>query len=265
VNVLVFDIETVPDVETGRRLYELTDLTDKEVAQVMHSKRMQETEGKSEFLRHPAQRVVAISLVLRTPTRVHIWSIGEPGSPEAELIQRFFDGIERYSPMLVSWNGRGFDLPVLHYRGLLHGVNAGRYWETGGNDPGFRWNNYLNRFHERHTDLMDVIAGYEPRAFASLHDVASLLGFPGKLGMSGADVWERFLGGDIEAIRNYCETDVLNTYLIYLRYELMRGKQTPEGYEAGCRALRQALEQESRPHLQAFLKAWNGVSPQVHP
>ena len=143
----------------------------------------------------------------------------------------------------------------------MHGVNAGRYWETGGNDQGFRWNNYLNRFHERHTDLMDVIAGYEPRAFASLHDVASLLGFPGKVGMSGADVWERFLGGDIEAIRNYCETDALNTYLIYLRYELMRGKQTRDGYDAGCRALRQALEQESRPHLQAFLKAWNGVFP----
>jgi predicted PolB exonuclease-like 3'-5' exonuclease len=256
-NVLVFDIETVPDVEAGRRLYALHGLTDAEVAQVMHARRSQETEGKSEFLRHPLHRVVAISLVLRTQARLHVWSIGDLDSPEADLIQRFFEGVERYTPILVSWNGRGFDLPVLHYRALLQGVSAARYWEAGELDQGFRWNNYLNRFHERHTDLMDVIAGYEPRAYASLHEVATLLGFPGKFGMSGEDVWKRYLAGDLQGIRDYCETDVLNTYLIYLRYELMRGRQTPESHTAACQALREALEQESRPHLQAFLKAWN--------
>jgi predicted PolB exonuclease-like 3'-5' exonuclease len=256
VNVLVFDIETVPDVEGGRRLYGLEGLSDDEVAQVMYAKRSQETGGKSEFLRHHLQRVVAISLVLRTDNRLHVWSLGEPGSAEPELIERFFEGLERYSPLLVSWNGRGFDLPVLHYRALIHGVSAPRYWETGEHDSAFRWNNYLNRFHERHTDLMDVLAGYESRAYASLHEVATLLGLPGKLGMSGADVWERFRALDIESIRDYCETDVLNTYLVYLRYELMRGRQTREGYELACRTLREALAHEPRPHLRAFLDHW---------
>ncbi len=256
-NILVFDIETVPDVEAGRRLYMLDGLDDADVARVMQAKRVQETDGKSEFLRHFLHRVVAISVVLRTSARLHVWSIGELDSPEAELLRRFFEGLERYDPILVSWNGRGFDLPVLHFRSLLHRVSAPRYWETGELDHDFRWNNYLNRFHERHTDLMDVIAGYEPRAYASLHEVAALLGLPGKLGMTGGDVWERYIGGDLQGIRDYCETDVLNTYLIYLRYELMRGRQTPEGHDAACQALREALEQASKPHLQAFLQAWN--------
>lgn len=255
-NILVFDIETIPDVEAGRRLYDLDGLSDAEIAQVMRTKRYQETEGRSDFLRHHVQRVAAISVVLRTHERLSVWSLGETHSSEKELIQRFFDGIERYNPLLVSWNGRGFDLPVLHYRALFHGISAPRYWETGDGDPAFRWNNYLNRFHERHTDLMDVLAGYEPRAFAPLHEIATLLGFPGKIGMTGADVWERFQAGDLEGIRQYCETDVLNTYLIFLRYELMRGRQTDEGYASACQALRETLTQENKPHFQEFLQAW---------
>ena len=80
-------------------------------------------------------------------------------------------------------------LPVLHYRALLHKVAAPTYWETGDNQQNFRWNNYLSRFHYRHMDLMDLIAGYQNRAFAPLDDIASMLGFPGKMGMSGDKVW----------------------------------------------------------------------------
>lgn len=255
-NVLVFDIEAVPDVEAGRRLYSLQGLTDPEVANVMFTKRYQETGGRNELLRLPLYRVVAISAVWRTADRLRVWSLGRPESPEEELISRFFEGIERYSPLLVSWNGRGFDLPVLHYRALLYGISAPRYWENGDEDPSFRWNNYLSRYHERHTDLMDVLAGYDPRACAPLQEVATLLGFPGKLGMSGAEVWDRFAAGEIQAIRDYCETDVLNTYLLYLRYELMRGRQSKESYQAACQRLRELLEQEAKPHFKEFLEAW---------
>ena len=257
-NVLVFDIETVPDVEAGRRLYDLGGLDDRDVANVMLSRRQQETEGRSDFLRHHLHRVVAISLVLRAGERLTVWSLGEEDAPEVELLQRFFDGIDRYTPTLVSWNGRGFDLPVLHYRAMLHGVAASRYWETGDEDQSFRWNNYLNRFHARHTDLMDVLAGYEARAVAPLNEIATLLGFPGKMGMSGAAVWDRFLDGDLRGIRNYCETDVLNTFLIYLRYEQMRGHLTTEGYRAELALVRRTLEQEqdTRPHFRQFLETW---------
>ncbi|HSR63858.1 MAG TPA: 3'-5' exonuclease, partial [Gammaproteobacteria bacterium] len=131
-NILVFDIETIPDVDSARRLYDLEGLGDREVAEVMFSQRRQQTGGESDFLRHHLHRIVAISVILRTVDNLNVWSLGESSSGERELLQRFFEGIERYSPMLVSWNGSGFDLPVLHYRSLLHNVSAPRYWETGG-------------------------------------------------------------------------------------------------------------------------------------
>ncbi len=253
-NTLVFDIETVPDVDAGRRLYDLDGLDDKHVGEIMFQKRREE--AGTEFLRHHLHRVVAISAVLRSGDRCKVWSLGETASSEAELIQRFFDGLDRYSPTLVSWNGNGFDLPVLHYRGLLHGVSAPRYWETGDEDSSFRWNNYLNRYHHRHTDLMDVLSSYQARAGARLDEVATMLGLPGKMGMSGAQVWERFLKGDIAGIRDYCETDVLNTFLVYLRFELMRGRLTRDGYELECELVRETLAREERAHLQEFLAAW---------
>ena len=253
-NSLVFDIETVPDVDAGRRLYDLDGLDDKHVGEIMFQKRREE--AGTEFLRHHLHRVVAISAVLRSGDRCKVWSLGETASTEAELIQRFFDGLDRYSPTLVSWNGNGFDLPVLHYRGLLHGVSAPRYWETGDEDSSFRWNNYLNRYHHRHTDLMDVLSSYQARAGARLDEVATMLGLPGKMGMSGAQVWERFLKGDIAGIRDYCETDVLNTFLVYLRFELMRGRLTRDGYERECKLVRETLAREERAHLQEFLAAW---------
>lgn len=254
-NVLVFDIETVPDVEAGRRLHDLEGLSDKEIADVMYHLRRQET-GGSDFLRLHMQRIVAISVVLRSRDTVTVWSLGEPGAPEQDLVQRFFDGIERFSPTLVSWNGGGFDLPVLHYRALVHGVTGRRYWDTGDEDREFRWNNYLSRYHARHTDLMDVLSAYQGRAVAPLDQVATLLGFPGKMGMSGALVWESYLNGNIEGIRNYCETDVLNTYLIYLRFELIRGHLSAEEYRGECQLLRDTLAKDNKPHLNEFLQAW---------
>ena len=254
-NVLVFDIETVPDLEAGRRLYGLDGLSDEDVAKAMFHLRRQET-GGSDFLKLHLHRVVAISAVLRSRDALKVWSLGEPQSDERELVQRFYDGIDKFTPTLVSWNGGGFDLPVLHYRALKHGISAPRYWDTGDDDRDFKWNNYLSRYHARHTDLMDVLSGYQARAVAPLDEVASMLGFPGKMGMSGAKVWDAFLAGGIADIRNYCETDVLNTYLVYLRFELMRGRLTPAEYHAECLQLRDYLKAENKPHFDEFLSAW---------
>jgi predicted PolB exonuclease-like 3'-5' exonuclease len=253
-NIFVFDIETIPDVNGGRRLYNLDGLSDKEVANIMFHKRRQET--GNEFLRLHLHRVVAISVVLRSRDRLAVWSLGDETADEKEIIERFFTGIDKYVPTIVSWNGKGFDLPVLHYRSLLHGIQAPRYWETGDNDQSFRWNNYLSRYHRRHTDLMDVLAGYEMRANAPLDEVATLLGFPGKMGMSGAKVWDNYQAGELAGIRNYCETDVLNTYLVYLRFELINGNLTPTEYEQECQLVRDTLQAEDKPHFNEFLSHW---------
>lgn len=255
-NVMVFDIETVPDVESGARLYDLDGLPPADVANAMFALRQEKT--GSDFLQHHLHRIVAISIVLRTRDSLKVWSLGDEGADEGELVARFFDGIERYTPTLVTWNGGGFDLPVLHYRALLHGISAPRYWETGNEDTSFRYNNYLARFHWRHVDLMDVLSGYQARAVARLDEVATMLGFPGKMGMDGSKVWDAFLEGRIADIRNYCETDVLNTWLVWLRFEVMRGVLTADQCEAELKLVRDTLTQAGKPHLDEFLAAWTG-------
>ncbi|MBI5461829.1 MAG: 3'-5' exonuclease [Gammaproteobacteria bacterium] len=254
-NVLVFDIETIPDVVTGRRLHGLDGLSDEDVAKAMFHMRRQET-GGSDFLKLHLHRVVAISAVLRSRDTLKVWSLGDPAADEQEIVQRFFDGLDKFTPTLVSWTGGGFDLPVLHYRALLHGIAAPRYWDSGDDDRDFKWNNYLSRYHARHTDLMDVLSGYQARAVAPLDEIASMLGFPGKMGMNGSKVWDAYLAGGLEDIRNYCETDVLNTYLVFLRFELMRGKLAQSEYDAECLQLREYLQAESKPHFSEFLAAW---------
>ena len=115
-NILVFDIETFPDINSGRKIFNLDDLNDKNVAELMFSYRYQQSDGRTEFLQHYLHRIVAISVLLKTDDKLNVWSLGDKDSSEAELLRRFFEGIERYTPTIVSWNGCGFDLPVIHYR-----------------------------------------------------------------------------------------------------------------------------------------------------
>ena len=255
-NILVFDVETIPDIDSGKKIFNLEGLSDKNAAELMFSHRYQKSNGRTEFLQHYLHKIVTISVVLKTDDKLSVWSLGDKDSTETELLERFFEGIERYTPVIVSWNGSGFDLPVIHYRSLIHGVVAQRYWENGDDDQSFRWNNYLNRFHSRHTDLMDVLSGYITTARAPLNEIATILGFPGKMGMSGEKVWDCYLDGDIGSIRNYCETDVLNTYLIYLKYQLMRGRLTNDLYITECQKVCDMLENENKIHLKEFLKVW---------
>jgi len=252
---LVFDIETIPDIVGLRSLYELDEaVSDKNVAEMAFQLRRQKT--GSDFLQHHLHRVVSISCVLREGDNFRVWSLGEMDEDEGSLIQRFFDGIEKYTPQIVSWNGGGFDLPVLHYRGLIHGVQAPRYWDQGEDDRDFKWNNYISRYHSRHLDLMDLLAMYTGRANAPLDELAKLIGFPGKLGMDGSKVWEAYQQGKLEEIRNYCETDVVNTYLVFARFQLMRGQFTRARYQQECELIRTVLAKSEAPHWQEFLEQW---------
>jgi len=252
---LVFDIETIPDIAGLRALHELDGaVSDAEVAEMAFQLRRQKT--GSDFMPHHLQRVAAISCVLREGDNFKVWSLGEPDEDEASIIKRFFDGIEKYTPQLVSWNGGGFDLPVLHYRGLIHGVQCPRYWDMGEDDKDFKWNNYISRYHSRHLDLMDLLAMYTGRANAPLDELAKLIGFPGKLGMDGSKVWEAYQQGRLAEIRNYCETDVVNTYLVFARFQLMRGQFTKARYEQECALIRSTLAKSDEPHWREFLAQW---------
>lgn len=263
--VLAFDIETIPDTAALRRLHNLPhSLSDAEVADISE-RLLRQTRGGDFFPLH-LQRVVCISCVLRQFERQGS-SPAAAGKPlkiftlphkreedEAEAIKTFFALLEKYHPVIVSWNGGGFDLPVLHYRAMFHRIAAPHYWRADGE---YKWDNYTNRFHERHTDLMDVLSAYQLRAAARLNEVAVLCGLPGKIG-SGGGVWRAWQNGDIAGIRRYCEVDALLTYLLYARFQHFRGRADSAQEE---QFIRDCLESE-QPRWQEFLSQWTPRAPQ---
>jgi predicted PolB exonuclease-like 3'-5' exonuclease len=254
--ILAFDIETVPDVAGLRRVHALpAALDDAAVLEWAIQQRRVQTGG--DFLPLHLHRVVAISCALRESAAFKVASVGTVEDTEPELIRRFFDLVDKLSPQLVSWNGGGFDLPVLNHRALVHGVTAAKFWDWGDGDREFKWNSYLGRYHTRHLDLMDVLAMYQPRANAGLDAMARLCGFPGKLGMDGSEVHAAVQAGRLDEVRRYCETDVMNTYLLYLRFRLLRDELTAGEYAKEVSLAREKIAATGAPHWQAFIAAWD--------
>ena len=256
--VLVFDIESIPDVKGLRALRGAPDgSTDEQVHEAWLSER--KDKGQSDFMPLHLQRILVISVVFRNAEGLRIHSfVDRDGASEGKVVQTFFNSIEKHQPQLVSWNGSGFDLPVLHYRGLRHGVEASKYWDMGEDDREYKWNNYISRYHMRHLDLMDLLAMYSPKNNAPLDAMAKLCGFPGKLGMDGSQVYAQYLAGQTDDIRRYCETDVMNTYLVYCRFQKMRGGLTEAEYEQEIAYVKETLGNlaPTESHWDEYLKAW---------
>lgn len=257
--VLVFDIESIPDIAGLRALRgSPAEHTDTEVYQAWVQERSEM--GQSDFVPLHLQRILVLSCVFRNADGLKVHSfVDRDDQSEAKVIQQFFNSIEKHTPQLVSWNGGGFDLPVLHYRGLKHGVVADKYWDLGDDDREFKWNNYISRYHLRHLDLMDLLAMYQPKNNAPLDAMAKLCGFPGKLGMDGSMVYQGYLNGQLEEIRRYCETDVMNTYLLYCRFQKMRGGLTEAEYDQEIALVKDSLGHlaTTETHWQEYLAAWD--------
>ncbi len=252
--ILAFDIETIPDVDLLRKLNNLPDtLADTKVVDI--SKRLLRQKKGTDFFPHHLQRVVAIACVLRTKDTYKIFSLPDksPYTSECDAISLFFKIIDKYQPTLVSWNGGGFDLPVMHYRALKHKLQAPTYWATEGQS---KWNNYTSRYHKRHTDLMDILAMYQPRAWVGLDEAAQLCGLPGKIGIGGSNIWQAWQDNAIDDIRRYCEVDSLITYLLYLRY-LNLTTDIDESTEIPL--LRKYLENSETTDWSEFLSAWKST------
>lgn len=250
---LTFDIQTIPDI-SGLRILHGVDagVSDMEVAEMAFQISRQNTGG--DVLPHHLQRVVAISCVLRLGNHLKVWSLGEVGEGEGSLIQRFFDGIEKYTPQLVSRNGRRFELPVLHYRGLIQGVVCPRYWERGEHDKNFQQNNYVNSDHLRHLDLMNLLASHAGNA--PLGELAALMGLPATLSMNSRQVWESYQNEQLAEIRHACEVNVMNIYLVFTRFQMMRGVLSREAYQQECALVRAELHKLNQPHFNEYLAAW---------
>jgi len=266
-NLFVFDIETVPDTEAVRNLTGFEGTDPEECRAELERYHLEITDGRNAFPRQPFHKIVAISFLEAEIERDglaeayalrELRSGGEPGADEKALVQGFFSYVERLRPRLVSFNGRGFDLSVLKYRAMVHGISA-RFLYSDGD----KWNSYISRYSDDwHCDLLEVFSDYGGSARIKLNEACSVLGFPGKFGVDGSKVTEMVESGQIQAVRDYCETDVLNTYLVYLRHMHHRGKLSTDNYNRAVADMISLIEAEGkdRPHLQEFLDAWGQSS-----
>jgi 3'-5' exonuclease len=156
--------------------------------------------------------------------------------------QAFVDKIAELNPQLVTFNGNSFDLPVLRYRAMVHGVTA----------PGLSVRPYFNRYTDDAIDLCDVLASFTSQAKATLHEICKVMGMSGKpVGIHGGEVARYCLEGRIKEVADYCETDIVNTYRVWLRYELFRGRLNNASFAASETNLIEfiRLRSNAKPHL----------------
>jgi len=261
--LFVFDIETIPDTDV---VPALTGETDPDVdirRAALEAYHLEVTSGRNTFPRQPFHRVVAISFLeaeiefedgFENYYLRELRTGGTADMNEKRLLQGFFQHFQRIKPRLVSFNGRGFDLPVLKYRAMVHGVQAPLL-----HDVTNKWENYSSRYAPNwHCDLAEVLSDYGASARVKMNEICAAFGLPGKIDVSGGDVTDLYDAGHIDAIRDYCETDVLNTYLIYLRHQLHAGRTSRAGYNRAIADIITLIEQEgeARPHLRQFMDAW---------
>ena len=254
VQAAVFDIETVPDPELLRRCYQDADASDEAV--IERAKKEALEKGGSGMLPMQFHKIACISLVYRDAAKgiLRISSKRPPDQSEKEILEAFFLLIDRHSPQLVSWNGSGFDLPVIHLRALKHRVVCETYWQG----PGNRYEQYTSRYSDNHIDVMDKLALHQPRCYSKLETAALACSLPGKMGISGDSVHEMWKAGKYKQIADYCETDVLNTYLLWLRFMMISGHLTPDEHDGDCEALAAELASSQAPHLLEFHSRWIG-------
>ena len=149
-----------------------------------------------------------------------------PNGAEEALIRTFWERLERFSGSLVSFNGRSFDLPVLEMHALKYGCRIPRYFNGKAR---YRFSD------EGHYDLYDFLTNYGvQRLKGGFNALAKMIGLPGKTDIDGSMVQQLWEDGRLEDIHRYCRNDVIQTYFLFLRVELMRGRVTQEQYDAAA-------------------------------
>ena len=262
-NLFVFDIETIPDLNAAQNLLGLEKPTDSELREALVKYHLDLTDQKNSFLRQPFHRVIAISFLEAKIIRdfsgqefyeiVDIRSGGDLSASEADIVKGFFAHLKKVFSRLVSFNGKNFDLPVLKYAAMKNDVEASWLYKSGD-----KWNNYTQRYSlDWHCDLADAFSDFGASARVKMNELCAAFGLPGKLGVDGSQVMSMFDEGRLKEIRDYCETDVLNTYLLYLIFQHHNGSMSRDAFLKCKKNLREFLEQKSeeKPHFAEFLAA----------
>lgn len=240
-SVIIWDLETVPDLKGFAAANNLTGNTDQEIREAIGDK----------FPKHIYHSIVCIGALVAHKESDY-WAIDALGAPhvgertEKQLISAFVDKIAELHPQLVTFNGNTFDLPVLRYRAMTHSIAA----------PGLSARPYFNRYPDDALDLCDALSSFNPQAKATLDEISKIMGMPGKPdGMKGSEVARYFLEGKIKEIADYCESDIVNTYRVWLRYELFRGRLSPIEFQFSEQKLGEFIKghETTKQHLMGMV------------
>ncbi|SMC10133.1 3'-5' exonuclease [Nitratiruptor tergarcus] len=249
--ICVFDCETIPDIELVRKTF---DVKGDDYEASMQALAQFQSQNSTTFLPHPYHKVVAISAVFADDLGRFIKVGTFPGESEKEIIEEFLGYLDRSNPKLVSFNGRGFDIPMLLLRAMKYNLSCPAYFEQDNVELNkTKWENYRSRYSEQfHLDLLDVLGNYGAVRSLKLDTLCQMVGIPGKFDVSGDQVMELYYKNEKEKIKEYCESDVINTYLLFLKYELLKGNLTHTDYRAILARMQEKFPQD-KSYSQTFL------------
>ena len=257
--VVAFDLETIPDPAIGRRAMGLEG-SDVDVVREMARRRLEETDRRSEYpTALPWHRVVCACVTTLDPAtgRIEIRALGGELLDERSHVEGFFRFVtsQATAPRLTSWNGSGFDLPLLRYRGMALGVAAPGFYVDAGERHA---NNYLGRYHDLHVDLMDVLSGYGASSRVGLAAVAAMLGIPAKAFLERSII-EHVTAGERETLTSYCKLDTVTTMLVFLAWGFHTGRIAAAPLARAIEGLRAAVAAEPDPGwrpVETALRSW---------
>lgn len=227
----VFDIETRIDKHLVNQVFAAEEGLTDEQAYERYRDETQRRRG-SDFL--PVTLHVPISIAIGNVADDHalrsVESLVLTNYSEEALVREFWSRYERFTGTMVSFNGRRFDLPVLELAALRYGISAPVHFGVN-STARYRYSE------ERHFDLLDYLTNHGAVALpGGINLLLRMIGMPGKRSMGGSKVQEYYESGRLEEIHRYCRADVVQTYFLFLRVELMRGKISEDAYRAASQS-----------------------------
>jgi predicted PolB exonuclease-like 3'-5' exonuclease len=236
-SLLFIDIATIPDFELGARLYNLHDLSEKDIARAMFTKN-RETGVDQEILEPHMRQIAALSVLLQDENDISLQTSVAPQTDEYQHLQFLTSIIEQHKPKIITWDRRTI-LPLVNFRCLSHGTRT----------P-FAENSIA-------MDLMTDLSESEGMGSGLLNEVAVLCGFPGNEGIPDEKILTAFLEGSHESIRNNLELNIINVCLIYQRWQLVHAELDRSTFERKVQTLKEYLLKLDQTHLSNFVEAWD--------
>ncbi len=265
-SLFVFDLETIPDIETTQNLLNCDNLETNQIRQKLTDYHLEITNGANDFPRQLFHQIVCLSFVTADIEKIagkeyyqikEIKTGGKFDTTEFDLISKLSTHLNKEKPRLISFNGRTFDIPVLKYRALKYNISMEWFYKSGD-----KWNSYTNRYSlDWNCDLLEAFSDFGASARIKLKELCALLCIPCKYNVDGSEVMQMYDEKKIKEIRDYCEIDALTTYIAYLKYALHTGLTSLELYKRSLKELINYLNEQGieKPHFEEFLNLWKNL------